>query len=77
MVKKKKTYYLKTWSLTTNEYKLVMYEYETKTINPNYRPKSQTRTEKEKLGREDKNIIENWEWKKDTNWKINCAGTIK
>ncbi len=36
-----------------------MYEYETKTINPNYRPKSQTRNEKEKLGREDKNIIEN------------------
>ena len=23
---------------TTNEYKLVMYEYETKRINPNYRP---------------------------------------
>ena len=35
-----------------------MYEYETKIINPYYRPKSQTRTEKEKLWREEKNKIE-------------------
>jgi hypothetical protein len=31
----------------TNEHKLVMYEYEIKRINPNYRPKSQTCSEKE------------------------------
>ena len=30
----------------TNEYKLVMYENETKRINPSYRPKLQTRNER-------------------------------
>ena len=68
---------MKTWSLTTNEYKLVMSEYETKIINPNYRPKLQTCSEKEKLGREERNRVETWKWKRDTNWKIECAGIIK
>ena len=54
-----------------------MYEYKTKIINPNNRPKSQTCSEKEKLGREERNRVETWKWKRDTNWKIECAGTIK
>ena len=35
-----------------------MYEYKTKIINPNNRPKSQTCSEKEKLGREERNRVE-------------------
>ena len=34
----------------TNDYKLVIYKYETKIINPYNRPKSQTRTEKRSYG---------------------------